>query len=135
MPAATQSATPSSSTGTFCRPHGSSRSARHLGRTRLAKSKASVLSLDGAESQGATYRIVMEIEPQCDVEKLSAVIQSHIPHATLEKYTEAELSFILPKEYIERFEALFNDLKEKKSELGIASFDASITTMEEVFHK
>ncbi|XP_054570373.1 phospholipid-transporting ATPase ABCA3-like isoform X2 [Eptesicus fuscus] len=84
---------------------------------------------------GATYRIIMEIEPQCDVEKLSAVIQSYIPHATLEKYTEAELSFILPKEYIERFEALFDDLKEKKSELGIASFDASITTMEEVFHK
>lgn len=45
----------------------------------------------------------MEIEPQCDVEKLSAVIQFHIPHATLEKYTEAELSFILPKEYIDRY--------------------------------
>uniref|UniRef100_G1Q1D1 ATP-binding cassette sub-family A member 3-like n=1 Tax=Myotis lucifugus TaxID=59463 RepID=G1Q1D1_MYOLU len=84
---------------------------------------------------GATYRIVMEIDPQCDVEKLSAVIQSHIPHATLEECTGAELSFILPKEYIHRFEALFNDLKEKKSELGITSFDASVTTMEEVFHK
>ncbi|XP_014391344.1 PREDICTED: ATP-binding cassette sub-family A member 3, partial [Myotis brandtii] len=83
---------------------------------------------------GATYRIVMEIDPQCDVEKLSALIRSHIPQATLEECTGAELSFILPKEYIHRFEALFNDLKEKKSELGITSFDASVTTMEEVFH-
>nr|KAF6490070.1 hypothetical protein HJG59_010432 [Molossus molossus] len=84
---------------------------------------------------GATYHIVMEIEPRCDVEKISAVIQSHIPDATLEKYTGAELSFILPKEYIRRFEALFTDLRERKEQLGIASFDASITTMEEVFHK
>nr|XP_031327040.1 ATP-binding cassette sub-family A member 3-like [Camelus dromedarius] len=33
------------------------------------------------------------------------------------------------------FEALFNDLEKKQKELGIASFGASITTMEEVFLK
>lgn len=46
---------------------------------------------------------MMEIEPQCDVEKMSAVIQSHIPDATLEKYTEAELSFVLHKEDMWRY--------------------------------
>uniref|UniRef100_A0A9L0K5G1 ABC transporter domain-containing protein n=1 Tax=Equus asinus TaxID=9793 RepID=A0A9L0K5G1_EQUAS len=80
---------------------------------------------------GAGYHIVLEREPHCDVEKVSAMIQSHIPDATLENCTGAELSFILPKEYAHRFEALFNDLEKTQKQLGIASFGASITTMEE----
>ncbi|XP_070340896.1 phospholipid-transporting ATPase ABCA3-like isoform X4 [Equus asinus] len=84
---------------------------------------------------GAGYHIVLEREPHCDVEKVSAMIQSHIPDATLENCTGAELSFILPKEYAHRFEALFNDLEKTQKQLGIASFGASITTMEEVFLK
>ncbi|XP_036316116.2 phospholipid-transporting ATPase ABCA3-like [Pipistrellus kuhlii] len=82
------------------------------------------------QTYGAKCHIIMEIEPHCDVEKLSTMIQSHIPHANLEKYSEAELSFVLPKE----FEDLFNDLKENQSVLGIINFDASIATMKEVFH-
>ncbi|XP_014652680.1 PREDICTED: ATP-binding cassette sub-family A member 3-like [Ceratotherium simum simum] len=84
---------------------------------------------------GAGYHIVLEREPHCDVEKISAMIQSHIPDATLENCIGTELSFILPKEYTHRFEALFNDLEKKQKELGIASLGASITTMEEVFLK
>lgn len=52
---------------------------------------------------GATYHVIMEMEPQFDVEKICAVIQSHIPDATLEKHTRAELSFNLPKEYVHRY--------------------------------
>lgn len=52
---------------------------------------------------GAGYHIVLEREPHCDVEKVSAMIQSHIPDATLENCTGAELSFILPKEYAHRY--------------------------------
>ncbi|XP_035969082.2 phospholipid-transporting ATPase ABCA3-like [Halichoerus grypus] len=84
---------------------------------------------------GAGYHIVMEKESNCDVEKISAIIHSHIPDATVENFTGAELSFILPKEYTQRFEALINDLENKQKELGIASFGVSITTMEEVFIK
>ncbi|XP_024903030.1 ATP-binding cassette sub-family A member 3 isoform X12 [Pteropus alecto] len=84
---------------------------------------------------GATYHVIMEMEPQFDVEKICAVIQSHIPDATLEKHTRAELSFNLPKEYVHRFEDLFTNLEKKQKMLGIVSIDASITTMEEVFLK
>ncbi|XP_045632438.1 phospholipid-transporting ATPase ABCA3-like [Ursus americanus] len=87
------------------------------------------------EIYGAGYQIVMEKESHCDVEKISAIIHSHIPDATVENFTGAELSFILPKEYTQRFEALINDLENKQKELGIANFGASITTMEEVFIK
>ncbi|XP_032957644.1 ATP-binding cassette sub-family A member 3 [Rhinolophus ferrumequinum] len=84
---------------------------------------------------GAAYHIVLETDPQCDVGKIVAVIQSHVPDATLEKYTRTELSFILPKEYAYRFKDLLNDLKQDHKELGIAACDASVTTMEEVFLK
>ncbi|XP_004398889.1 PREDICTED: ATP-binding cassette sub-family A member 3-like [Odobenus rosmarus divergens] len=84
---------------------------------------------------GAGYHIVMEKGPHCDVKKISAIIHSHIPDATVENFTGAELSFILPKEYTQRFEPLINDLENKQKELGIASFGVSITTMEEVFIK
>nr|XP_045377110.1 phospholipid-transporting ATPase ABCA3-like isoform X4 [Camelus bactrianus] len=84
---------------------------------------------------GAGYHIVMEREPHCDVDEVSAMIQSHIPGAVLENCFGAELSFILPKEHTHRFEALFNDLETNQKELGIANFGASITTMEEVFLK
>uniref|UniRef100_A0A8C9DPX7 ABC transporter domain-containing protein n=1 Tax=Prolemur simus TaxID=1328070 RepID=A0A8C9DPX7_PROSS len=84
---------------------------------------------------GAGYHIVMEREPHCDVEEISATIHCHVPDATLDKNIGAELSYILPKEYTQRFEALFNDLEKKQKELGITSFGVSITTMEEVFLK
>ncbi|XP_024903020.1 ATP-binding cassette sub-family A member 3 isoform X5 [Pteropus alecto] len=91
--------------------------------------------MEEADILGATYHVIMEMEPQFDVEKICAVIQSHIPDATLEKHTRAELSFNLPKEYVHRFEDLFTNLEKKQKMLGIVSIDASITTMEEVFLK
>uniref|UniRef100_H0XHS8 ABC transporter domain-containing protein n=1 Tax=Otolemur garnettii TaxID=30611 RepID=H0XHS8_OTOGA len=83
----------------------------------------------------AGYHIVMEREPNCNVEKISAIIHSHVPDAILEKDITTRLSFILPKEYTQRFEALFDDLGRKQKELGIANFGASISTMDEVFFK
>ncbi|XP_060028821.1 phospholipid-transporting ATPase ABCA3-like isoform X2 [Erinaceus europaeus] len=84
---------------------------------------------------GVGYHIIMEKKVYCDVGKISALIQFHIPDATLENNIGAELSFILPKEYSHRFEALFEDLENKQKALGIISYGISITTMEEVFFK
>ena len=47
----------------------------------------------------------------------------------------AELSFILPSEATGKFEKLFLELETRRQELGIASYGASVTTMEEVFLK
>ena len=46
-----------------------------------------------------------------------------------------ELSYILPKEESSQFESLFGHLENNKSELGIESYGASVTTLEEVFLK
>uniref|UniRef100_A0A8C6DUL3 ABC transporter domain-containing protein n=1 Tax=Moschus moschiferus TaxID=68415 RepID=A0A8C6DUL3_MOSMO len=85
------------------------------------------------EKYGAGYYITLVRKPQCDTEKISLLIYQHIPNAVFQSSIGEELTFILPKESTHRFEALFTDLELRQEELGIASFGASITTMEEIF--
>ena len=47
----------------------------------------------------------------------------------------AELSYTLPSESSDRFEEMFTCLEKDSASLGIQSFGASVTTMEEVFMK
>ncbi|XP_053220123.1 phospholipid-transporting ATPase ABCA3 [Podarcis raffonei] len=82
---------------------------------------------------GAGYHMVMVKEPCCNLGEISRLIYHYVPNATLESNAGAELSFILPKESTHRFEALFTELELRREELGIASYGASVTTMEEVF--
>ncbi|XP_008843584.1 ATP-binding cassette sub-family A member 3 isoform X3 [Nannospalax galili] len=82
---------------------------------------------------GAGYHMTLVKEPHCNPEGISQLVHHHVPNATLESHAGAELSFILPKESTHRFESLFAKLEKKQKELGIASFGASVTTMEEVF--
>ncbi|XP_017444478.1 ATP-binding cassette, sub-family A (ABC1), member 15 isoform X1 [Rattus norvegicus] len=82
---------------------------------------------------GVGSHIVMVKEPVCDVDEISKLIHYYIPTATLKTNVGNELSFILPKEYTHKFEALLTALEENQENLGISSFGMSITTMEEVF--
>lgn len=82
---------------------------------------------------GAGYHMVMVKQPHCQVEEITDLITSYVPHATLESNAGAELSYVLPKESTHKFEPLFSELELRRDELGIASYGASVTTMEEVF--
>uniref|UniRef100_A0A7N4PL75 ABC transporter domain-containing protein n=1 Tax=Sarcophilus harrisii TaxID=9305 RepID=A0A7N4PL75_SARHA len=84
---------------------------------------------------GAGYHLIMVKEPQCKIKKISQLIYQYVPNATMESNVGAELSFILPKENSQRFEELFTALEENQKKLGISSYGASVTTMEEVFLK
>lgn len=84
---------------------------------------------------GVGYHMVIVKEPSCDVSKVTAMVTSHVPTATVESNIGAELSFILPSEATGNFENLFLELETRRKELGIASYGASVTTMEEVFLK
>ena len=64
---------------------------------------------------------------------LMEVVKSHIPSASLEMQVGAEMTVLLPTEESTKFEALFTDLEEKGTKLGVRSFGVSATTMEEVF--
>uniref|UniRef100_A0A4W3HEL0 ATP binding cassette subfamily A member 3 n=1 Tax=Callorhinchus milii TaxID=7868 RepID=A0A4W3HEL0_CALMI len=82
---------------------------------------------------GAGYHMVIAKEPLCEVDGITKLVTSFVPNAVLESNIGAEISYILPKESTNRFEALFAEIEERQRELGIASYGASVTTMEEVF--
>ncbi|XP_061079781.1 phospholipid-transporting ATPase ABCA3 [Conger conger] len=82
---------------------------------------------------GAGYHMVIVKDVLCNVAEITRLVHMYVPNATLESSAGAELSFILPKESTSRFELLFAELEMNRDELGIASYGASITTMEEVF--
>ena len=73
--------------------------------------------------------------PSCNVARVSAVIGKHVPGVQVESNVGSELSYILPEESVGQFEVLFTDLEQHREELGINSYGASVTTMEEVFLK
>jgi ATP-binding cassette subfamily A (ABC1) protein 3 len=82
---------------------------------------------------GAGYHMVIVKEPHCEVATVTALVHSYVPQAVMETNIGAELSYILPTETDNRFQELFTDLETNKSSLGISSYGASVTTMEEVF--
>ena len=84
---------------------------------------------------GVGYHMVCVKEPQCDVQQVTQLITSMVPTAALESNIGAELSFVLPDQYRANFESLFSRIETDKAKLGISSYGASVTTMEEVFIK
>ena len=73
--------------------------------------------------------------PSCVAENILDAIKGHVPGVQMESNVGAELSFVLPKEQSANFEKLFTDLESDQTALGIDSFGASVTTLEEVFLK
>ena len=84
---------------------------------------------------GVGYHMIMVKDFGCDVSRVTDVVTSYVPDAVLESSMAAELSYVLPRESSPNFEAMFAHLEENKGKLGILSFGASVTTMEEVFLK
>jgi ATP-binding cassette subfamily A (ABC1) protein 3 len=84
---------------------------------------------------GIGYHLTVVKNSSCNVDQVLKRIRSHVPETQLESNVGAELSFILPKEQSSQFEKLFTDLEQNRRELGIDSFGASVTTLEEVFLK
>ncbi|KAF0293021.1 ATP-binding cassette sub-family A member 3 [Amphibalanus amphitrite] len=82
---------------------------------------------------GAGYHMVIVKEEGCDVEKITNTIQRFIPDIEYDQNIGAELSYVLPNEASAKFEEMFTELDERRAELKVSSYGASITTMEEVF--
>ena len=86
-----------------------------------------------SHTPGAGYHMIIVKEEMCNVPKITDLVQSYVPQASLENNVGAELSYILPHESSDKFEALFTEIEENKTMLGVSSYGASVTTMEEVF--
>ncbi|KAG1683898.1 ATP-binding cassette sub-family A member 3 [Nymphon striatum] len=84
---------------------------------------------------GAGYHMVLVKDSTCKVETIADLVTEFVPKSEMESNMGAELSFILPHESSPNFQALFQNIEDNKVALGISSYGASITTMEEVFIK
>ncbi|XP_002739960.1 phospholipid-transporting ATPase ABCA3-like [Saccoglossus kowalevskii] len=84
---------------------------------------------------GVGYHMTIVKLPGCDVEQITDIVRHHVPDGQIGSNIGAELSYILPSESSCNFEALFTELEMQKTSLGIGSYGASVTTMEEVFLK
>ncbi|XP_076108921.1 phospholipid-transporting ATPase ABCA3-like isoform X1 [Mytilus galloprovincialis] len=87
------------------------------------------------KTYGAGYHLVMVKDKSCDVANVTNLVKSHVSSASLESEISAELSYLLPFDKSEFFEKLLLEIEARSSELGIASFGTTATTMEEVFLK
>eukprot|EP00057_Strongylocentrotus_purpuratus_P033371 XP_791165.4 PREDICTED: ATP-binding cassette sub-family A member 3 [Strongylocentrotus purpuratus] len=84
---------------------------------------------------GIGYHMVIAKSADCNVNAVTEIIKDYVSGAQMENNVGAELSYILPEESVDKFERLFSQLETQKTELGIDSYGASVTTMEEVFLK
>ncbi|XP_053149562.1 cholesterol transporter ABCA5-like isoform X2 [Hemicordylus capensis] len=83
---------------------------------------------------GIGYRLSMHIDRYCNTEGTASLIRQHIPGASLLKQNEEQLVYALPFKDMDKFSALFSDL-DSHLHLGVISYGASMTTLEDVFLK
>ena len=84
---------------------------------------------------GVGYHMVIVKQPGCNVQEIFSCITHYVPNAKIESNISAELALVLPQESSGSFEEMFTYLEDNKDRLGILSYGASVTTMEEVFLK
>lgn len=84
---------------------------------------------------GCGYHMVMVKKQNCDVNVITDLIKYYVPSAIVESNVGLELSIILPSDFSHQFEKLFTEIESRQEELGISSYGASVTTLEEVFIK
>lgn len=84
---------------------------------------------------GAGYHLVIVKAQDCDVDVVTHAVQGVISNIKLESEVGAELSYLLPEDQSSKFSALFEMIETHYKKLGLTSFGATATTMEEVFLK
>ncbi|KAH9494888.1 ATP-binding cassette sub- A member 5 [Bulinus truncatus] len=84
---------------------------------------------------GIGYHLTMVITPECEIEKVTELLQLKISDIELQRSYGKELSYIIPLKDVSQFSTLFSDLDEQSKKLGIDNYGVSMTTLEEVFLK
>ncbi|KAF8768213.1 ATP-binding cassette sub-family A member 3 like protein [Argiope bruennichi] len=84
---------------------------------------------------GTGYHLHVVKDQDFDLQALTLLIQKYIPEASLRSELEKEISFSLSTNTGNEFGDMFEELENRKKELGVLSFGITITTMEDVFLK
>ncbi|XP_065764705.1 ATP-binding cassette sub-family A member 6 isoform X2 [Muntiacus reevesi] len=83
---------------------------------------------------GLGYHLSLCRSEMCDPEKITSLINHHIPDAKLKMESKEKLVYTLPAERTSKFPDLFGDLDEGCSP-GVMSYEVSTSTLNEVFMK
>ncbi|XP_072168499.1 cholesterol transporter ABCA5-like [Diadema setosum] len=92
---------------------------------------------------GLGYHLSMVVESDCDRDKITSVVKSHVPEALVSRSHGMELSFRLPLKDVSNFAGMFEHLEKSdgaggataSQAMGIQTYGVSMTTLEEVFLK
>jgi len=82
---------------------------------------------------GIGYHLTLVKNSEARQKNITRIIRKFVPNVQKERRVGSELNYLLPHESSPSFEELFNVLEQNRRALGIDSFGASVTTMEEVF--
>ncbi|KRX00793.1 P-loop containing nucleoside triphosphate hydrolase [Pseudocohnilembus persalinus] len=83
---------------------------------------------------GVGYNLtIVKNDPTSSSHSIIQTIKKHIPNVSKISQASAEITFQLNMSEVGKFQDMFNELDEKKSELDISNYGISITTMEQVF--
>ncbi|XP_036983844.2 ATP-binding cassette sub-family A member 6 isoform X1 [Artibeus jamaicensis] len=83
---------------------------------------------------GLGYHLSLYRNEICDPEKITSIINHHIPDAKLKTESKETLVYTLPMEKTNKFPDLFSDLDEGSGQ-GVMSYDISLSTLNELFMK
>ena len=59
---------------------------------------------------------------ECNVDKITELLKNRIPNVEIDQNIGAELTYSLPDEKSSLFPEMFEELEQRKVELGIASY-------------
>ncbi|XP_055936421.1 retinal-specific phospholipid-transporting ATPase ABCA4-like [Argiope bruennichi] len=82
---------------------------------------------------GTGYHLHVVKDTNFDLNALISLIKKYIPEVTLGNELEKDISVNLSTNTISGFGDMFEELENRKIELGVISFGVTITTMEDVF--
>lgn len=74
-------------------------------------------------------------EDNCDVSRVTALLNKYIPGIQPESDIGSELTYKLPDNYSDRFEEMLSKLDKQLSDLHLNGFGVGITSLEDVFMK
>ena len=87
------------------------------------------------QKYGAGYYLVLEVSPRCQPDRITALVKKHIANAQLHSSATLELSYHLPGNESQKFEAMLSELENNLGKLEIISFGVSVASLEDVFMK
>lgn len=70
-----------------------------------------------------------------DSKSITEIIEAYVPNTKVDSLAGTELSYRLNVKFAANFSALFQELEERKTELGTFGYGISMTTLEEVYKK